>query len=295
MGAMTTGPTRRSADDSLPATLIPAALIEAWLSSHRSPNTRAAYGADLKTFRTWCAHQGAIPLRADAVMLLAFQAAREAAGDSPSTVRRRWASLSSFFTFALVHEATASNPALGISRPTVASGNPSPTTQLSPHAVAGYRAIAADLDPRLDALVGLLVADGLKLGEALALDVDDVIGRPPRVALAIRRRGAPQRIQLDVASGRAVRRCIGQRRTGPLFISRGSKESEPRRLTRFGADHLIRQLSTGEVDRVTANQLRRFHITSGHRDDHVDLDNVRERAGLADVRSVRRYLPPELT
>ena len=61
------------------------------------------------------------------------------------------------------------------------------------------------------------------------------------------------------------------------------------RLTRFGADHLIRQLRTDEAtEQVTANALRRFHITA-RRHGGADLDDVRDRAGLADVRSVRRY------
>ena len=55
---------------------------EAWLGTYASPNTRAAYRLDLETFGRWCAQSGSIPIRADAATLLAFQAAREAAGDS---------------------------------------------------------------------------------------------------------------------------------------------------------------------------------------------------------------------
>jgi len=40
---------------------------------------------------------------------------------------------------------------------------------------------------------------------------------------------------------------------------------------------------------VTANELRRFHISAVH-GAGADLDTVRDRAGLADVRSVRRYV-----
>ena len=223
---------------------------------------------------------------------VAFQAARELAGDSPSTLRRRWSALSSFYDFAVDNGAILTNPVLGAARPRTLAGDPSPTSELSPQAVADYRAIAAALDPRLDALVALLVADGLKLGEILALDVDDVQGRAPKTTITIRRRGATEQITLDVGSARAVRRCIGRRRDGPLLISnRTSTTGEAQRLTRFGADHLIRRLSRGGEHRVTSNQLRRFHITHAHRDD-ADLADVRDRAGLADVRSVRRYIRP---
>jgi len=229
-------------------------------------------------------------LRADAATLVRFQAARQAAGDSASTVRRRWSALSSFYQFALENDVTATNPALAAARPKVLTGDPSPTPLLSSQAVDAYRALAAALDPRLEALVALLVFDGLKLGEALALDIEDVTGRPPRMSLTIRRHGVAKRIALDPDSARAVYRCAGRRLGGPLFTSaRPSSQDQPRRLTRFGADHLIKQLNTSGEARVTANALRRFHITASH-EAGTDLDSVRERAGLAHVRTVRRYL-----
>jgi site-specific recombinase XerD len=268
-------------------------VTEDWLNGQTSPNTRAAYRSDLASFGRWCAQQGQIPLAADATTLVAFQTAREAAGDSPSTIRRKWSALSSFFDFAVSTDSMDANPALGADRPRVASGDPSPTLQLSPQAVAGYRSVAAALDPRLDALVALLVVDGLKVSEALALDISDVRGKPPITSVTVRRRGESKRVVLDAESARAVRRAAGKRRAGPLFATgRPSSSSRPRRLTRFGADHLIRQLSEeGTAERVTANALRRFHIT--HHSADAPLEEVRERAGLADVRGVRRYIVDE--
>ncbi len=264
-------------------------LTEQWLDRQRSDNTRAAYRIDLDTFSHWCAARGSIPLRADAATVVAFQAAREAAGDSPSTLRRRWSALSSFYDFVLEREAASANPTHGLMRPRVAGGDPSPTAQLSPEAVVAYRAVAAALDPRLDALVALLVADGLKLGEVLALDVGDIHGRAPKTIVTIRRRGVSKQIVLDPDSAHSVRRCIGRRRSGPLLTGRRSADGDPRRLTRFGADHLIRQLTADGDRRVTANELRRFHISTTHAADS-DLEGARDRAGLADVRSVKRYL-----
>jgi site-specific recombinase XerD len=266
--------------------------VEAWLRTQLSPNTRAAYRSDLDVFGRWCVRQGAIPLAADTSTLVAFQQAREAAGDSESTVRRRWSALSSFYAYAVDHHLATSNPVVGVDRPKVLTGDPSPTIQLSPEAVTAYRASATALDPRLDALVALLVSDGLKVGEALALDIDDISRNSSGTTITLGRRGESRRIVLDPDSAKAVRRCIGTRRTGPLFVSEKSTTSErPTRLTRFGADHLIRQLRTAnDAERVTANALRRFHIST-HESGGTVLDKIRERAGLADVRGVRRYLP----
>jgi site-specific recombinase XerD len=262
----------------------------AWLETHLAPNTQAAYRTDLETFGRWCAKNGSIPIRADVATLMAFQAAREAAGDSVSTLRRRWSALSSFYEFAVDNDVAETNPVLGAVRPRIPKGDPSPTMQLSAQAVDGYRAVAAALDPRLDALVALLVSDGLKIGEALALDIEDVNGRPPKTMVTIRRRGVSKQVVLNADTARAILRCAGRRRGGPLFTSnRTATVDPPRRLTRFGADHLIRQLTTDNEARVTANELRRFHITANH-EAGVDIDSVRARAGLADVRSVRRYV-----
>jgi integrase len=157
--------------------------------------------------------------------------------------------------------------------------------------VEAYLVAAAALDPRLDALVSLIVFDGLKLGEALALDVEDVRGRPPKVALVVRRQGSVRRIQLTARSARAVHRCAGRREGEPLFTAARSG-SPPHRLTRFGADHLLKKVDAAGAASLTANALRRFHVTAHHATG-ADLDAVRERAGVDDVRTVRRYLAQE--
>jgi integrase/recombinase XerD len=268
--------------------------LEGWLSTQTSENTRSAYRSDLEAFGDWCARRGAIPLTADSATLVAFQAAREVAGDSAATIRRRWSAMSSFYDFAVHHQLRATNPADGAERPKVESGDPSPTVRLSEEAVATCRAVAAALDPRLDALVALLVCDGLKVTEALALDIDDISGKSSKMTITVRRRGESKRIVLDHLTARAVRRCVGKRRTGPVFVSeRSSKADTPPRLTRFGADHLIRQLRTDDnTEQVTANALRRFHINE-HQLRGSALEEVRDGAGLADVRGVRRYATTE--
>ena len=255
--------------------------IQGWLDAQLSPNTRAAYRCDLEKFGDWCARQGAIPLTADTATLVAFQVARQAAGDSDATIRRRWSALSSFYDFAVERDLRAINPAVGVERPKVASGVPSPTVQLSDEAIFNYRATAAALDPRLDALVALLVCDGLKVAEALALDIGDVSGRSPTTTITVRRRGQTRRIVLDRDTAHAIRRCIGQRRSGPVFVNeRSSKSDAPRRLTRFGADHLIRQLRTDDAtEPVTANALRRFHIDAQQTAAHVVIGDVRVGPG----------------
>ena len=153
-----------------------------------------------------------------------------------------------------------------------------------------YLATAAALDPRLDALVSMLVRDHIKLEEALALIVDDISGRPPRTTVTIRRNGKTRRVALDESTARAVRRCVGRRTGQPLFISDHlARTRTPQRLSRVGADHLIRQLRDSNDERVSANELRRYYITSKHHNG-VALDDLRDDAGLSDTRSIARYV-----
>jgi site-specific recombinase XerD len=263
-------------------------LAEEWLSTQESTNTRSAYRADLAVFDRWCVRQKAIPLRISAADVASYQAACVDAGESASTIRRRSSSLSSFFQFALSRDVVAANPVTGSNRPPVELGDPSPTPSLRAASVESHLRDAAELDDRLHALVALLALDGVKLGEALALDVTDISGRTPRIAADVSRPGGRQRLVLHPEAGGAVRRCAAGRRSGPLFVS-GRPGGEPTsRLTRFGADHLIKRLPTNGTP-LTANALRRFYVSSSHAAG-VDIDEIRERAGLADARSARRYL-----
>jgi site-specific recombinase XerD len=267
-------------------------LLQSWLDSHGSLNTRSAYGSDLALFGRWCAGQNAIPLRVTAEDVAAYQAACDASGDSPSTIRRRSSALSSFFQFAIAHDAIVDNPVAGSERPQVASGDPSPTPALDADVMRQYLHDASQLDCRLHALVALLALDGVKLSEALSLDVTDIAASSRRVSAHVIRSGARVPLVLHPEAGGAVRRCADGRTAGPLLVSeqRSAAGGEPRRLTRFGADHLIKRLARHSGTPLTANALRRFYVSSTHAAG-VDIDHIRERAGLSDVRSARRYLP----
>ncbi|MEO6123736.1 MAG: site-specific integrase [Ilumatobacteraceae bacterium] len=255
------------ARDPAPTMASSARLVDAWLAGHESENTRQSYRIDLATFGSWCAQHRAVPVSADIATLTAFGVARQTAGDSDATLRRRWSSLSSFYRYAIESGVVASNPVDGIHRPVEADGIEPVTVPLSQNAVEAYLVMAAALDPRLDALVSMLVRDGIKVGEALAIDVDDIVGRSPRTSVTIRRNGKARQVMLAESTARAVRRCAARRTGQPLFTNdhRGRTRT-PQRLSRFGADHLIRQLRGSNDERVTANELRRYFITRKHHD-----------------------------
>jgi site-specific recombinase XerD len=154
-------------------------------------------------------------------------------------------------------------------------------------------AVAADA--RVAVLVQLLLGDGLRLSEALAIDHDDVSGSPRSKRVHVVRHGRRRLVVLSTATSKAVGRLQRSgRNRGPLLVAEPHRSTEPERLSRFGADFLIKQAarSAGIDHVVSANVLRRTHATMAHRaGEHID--DIRDRMGHRDVRTTRRYITPE--
>jgi site-specific recombinase XerD len=262
-------------------------LAGAWLYAHRSWNTRVAYEADLAWFAAWCRAQGTAPLAATQGDVERVRDDCASAGASPATVRRRLAALTSFFDYAHDAGAAGANPAESVERPERPPAG-APATALDDVGAGGLLAAAAALGPKHEALVCLLMLDGLKLGEALAADAGDLSAPPP--TLTLRRLGRSQTVALHATTAAALDAYLNGRDTGPLLL--GGRAKEPSRLTRFGADHLLKRASAraGLVEPVSANTLRRRFVSSAHRAG-ATLEEIRACLGHDDPRTTRRLLP----
>ena len=91
--------------------------VTAWLFTHRSENTRAAYEADLAHFAAWCANGGCVPMRVEDRDVARYRDDSVAAGASPATVSRRMSALASFYRHAEDAEAVDANPTDDVARP----------------------------------------------------------------------------------------------------------------------------------------------------------------------------------
>jgi site-specific recombinase XerD len=262
-------------------------LAAAWLAGQGTASTRAAYAADLAAFRAWCEGEAHDPISVGPEEVERYRGRCEASGASPATVARRLSSLSSFFTHARRAGAVSASPVSSEHRPATPA---SPTQDLAGDEVDALLAASARLGPRTEVLVGLLLFDGLKLGEVLAADASDV--RPERggatIELAQRRR--PVALRLDVRTADAVAAYLAGRTEGPLLLSRPVGRP-PARLTRFGASHLLEQAGdeAGLGRKLTANALRRSFVARAHQAGR-SLDALRRHLGHADVRTTRRHL-----
>ncbi len=151
-------------------------------------------------------------------------------------------------------------------------------------------AVADRINPRSAALIRLLMLDGLKVGELVRADADDIAGRPPRMTLTLRE--PPAVIELHIDTAAAVRAYLGRRRRGPLLLSeRRARESD--RLTRFGIDYIIKQAAAaaGLSEGLSGNTLRRHYVITAHQRGDAIAD-IQRHTGHADKRTTRRYLSP---
>ncbi|MGE4086437.1 MAG: tyrosine-type recombinase/integrase [Vicinamibacterales bacterium] len=262
------------------------ALVAAFGARQQSANTSAAYRHDLHRFGDWCAQQQLAPLEAAAPDVDRYRAECEAQGLSPATVSRRLASLSSFFSFAVTEGDLSVSPLAGTERPDAV---PSGTVALDGAQMAAMIAAGARLGAKTELLVDLLLLDGLKLGEVLAANAEDLADDG---TLTVHRRRGAVDLDLQDATAAAVGAYLDGRRQGPLLLS-DSPTHEPARLTRFGADYLLKRAAeaAGITQAVSANVLRRSYVGSAHRRGD-SVEDIRNHLGHQDSRTTRRHLDP---
>jgi site-specific recombinase XerD len=268
------------------------ALVGLWLDSFGSVNTRAAYGGDLAGFRQWCAGGGRLPLTATAEDLAAYFSWCEAAGATSATVARRMSALDSFFSFACRADVIGTNPTTAMDRPSIA--RTSSTAVLGDSEAAGLLRASDRLGAKTAALVRLLMVDGFRLGEVLAADAADFDAGAPKSALTLgRERRRSRTVALHPTTARRLVRYVGRRRRGPLLLSEAAGRDNDR-LTRFGADYLLKQVADAAQvrTRVSANTLRRRYVSAAIQAG-AHLADVRDRFGHRDARTTERYLDPE--
>jgi site-specific recombinase XerD len=263
------------------------ALAAAWLATHRSWNTRAAYEADLAWFADWCAQTGRSPLLATQDDIEQHRADCATAGAGAATIRRRLAALSSFFAYCT--DATGENPAANVERPDAAATTS--TAGLDADEAGRLDEAAEALGPKSALLVSLLMDAGLKLGEAIDADTDDFSTPPP--TLTIVRGGRPQAVPLPVKTAAAIASSLSGRTCGPLLLGNATSRA-PRRLTRAGANHIVKRVAqhAGIIKPVSANTLRRFYATNAFAKG-VHIDEIRSHLGHDDRRTTQRLLDPQ--
>jgi integrase/recombinase XerD len=269
---------------------VAADLAAAWLSSLRSPSTRAGYAADFARWAGWLAdHDGPAILAARFLHVEAYARYMrevEEPTPKPTTQARRLAAVSSFYRYAVKCEAIDRNPAHPelVDRPPTGPDHVKLTPALTEAEID--RLLVAASGPQDRALVLLLSTTAMRVSEALSLNVDTITTERGHTVVTVTGKGgkvntAPivPRLSVDLD---AIRQ---ERTTGPLFTAEHGG-----RMTRQGAARVLTRLGhrAGLGKPVTPHMLRASAITNAL-DDGVPPAVVQHMARHSSLSTTMRY------
>ena len=287
----------------------PSDFTEAWLRNRRlSEHTRDAYRRDIAGWLTWCAGRGLDPLRANFLdvneygrALESTLAVRSGRPLTPATVARRLSALSSWYDFLVKLRAVDANPVSGADRPRIDRDH-SATIGLTPDEVDALLAAAeAETGPtaaRNRAVIALLADLGLRVGELVSLNLDDLgaerghrsvrfVGKGGKVRRRALTPGTAYVLDAYLAARAAAQGVTVPQLTGPLLVT-----ATGGRLDRHSVFRLVRRLAQAAGipawAKLSPHSLRHAFATTA-RAEGVPLEDVQDAMGHADPRTTRRY------
>jgi site-specific recombinase XerD len=266
-----------------------ATVTAAWLASRKSPHTRKAYEREILAWFTWCAQTGRDPRdcrRAD-VDAFAVVTARHL---SPASLARRLSTISSWYRYCVSNDVIGRNPVEAVDRPTL-SPDASNTVGLTRQQLAAFMRAARQANhpnaTRDAALLGLIAELGLRVGEALALDLAHFGHTSGHRIVRVNGKGGKVRnLPIPPTLGRALDPHLTGRGPGPVFTT-----STGRRLDQPAVFRLVRRIAAAAeipgVGKLSVHSLRHSVATAALED--APLHAVQDLLGHADPRTTRRY------
>jgi len=242
----------------------------------------------MHTWFAWCGRAGLDPLAATFVNINTYgRWLEQDEGLSTATVARKLHTLSSWYGFLAKINALSGKPnPVGAADIPRVDRDHSTTIGLNPDEID--QLLAAATNPRDRALLTLLADLGLRVSEAVGLDVEHLTVES--AVPVIRYTGKGGKIfkrRVPPGTYDALRAYLGRRKTGPMFLSRYGN-----RLDRHAALRLVKAVAA-EAGLLNANDLSphslRHQFATAARDQGVPLEDVQDAMGHADPRTTRRY------
>jgi site-specific recombinase XerD len=233
------------------------ATLVGFLSGYRA-QTRVAYTLDLRQFTAWCLEHDRHLFDVRRVDIECFARDMEDHGRARATVARRLCTISGFYRYAEEEGVIAHSPAVHIRRPRV--DYESHVVGLDRNEVGALLVAAGLSSPRDHALVSLFALNGLRVSEAVGIDIDSLgLERGHRTLTVLRKGGKTVTMPLAPRVARAVDLVIGERCAGPVFLG-----ADGDRLDRHAAGRIVRRIArhAGIVNRVGPHTLRHAFITA---------------------------------
>lgn len=270
-----------------------------YLSGERavSAHTRRAYLGDVRSLLAHAASEGAsVPGDLELGMLRRWLGVQSQSGAARATLARRSATVRSFTAWALREERIAVDPALRLKAPKRERSLPGvlQSSQLT-RLLGQLEQSAADGEPlavRNRAIVELLYATGVRVGELAGLDIDDL--DPDRRTLRVLGKGNKERtVPYGVPAAVAVddwlrrgRPLLARENSGPaLFLGARGRRVDQRQVREL-VNRLLEAL--GDTSASGPHALR--HSAATHLlDGGADLRAVQEILGHSSLATTQIY------
>jgi site-specific recombinase XerD len=257
---------------------------------NRSAHTLDAYGRDVAQFGRFLQEQSVSLLMGINTSHISSWLARLAEqGISGASRGRKFYALRSFFDYLVATGQLAHNPSRGLEAPQGAKKEPRVLTKTEVKALQGV----AQPDPRNAAIVEVLLQTGLRVGELVALTLDDVVWAEENTVghLHVRQgKGDKDRlVALNTRAEKALKRYLKVRPQSAhqeLFLSK--RKAKPL----YSADvrAMLRKLyEQAGIKGATVHTLRHTFCTH-HAAAGTSLLVIQRAAGHASLTTTQRYL-----
>lgn len=261
-------------------------LLYAFLARYDVPNTRISYRRTLEHWIGWCREHSIDPLDVQRAHIEVWARwLEEHVGNQKSTVATKLHALASFYRYAHEEEIIERNPMRNVRRPHVSDDTT--TEWLDRFEMSRLiEAARTDRNPHAFGLVALCGLNGLRISEALGIDLADVVRERDYPCVRLLRKGGDRQIlSVCFTTAAALNTMIGDRTVGPLFVT-----ATGGRLSRSHAHRIIKRLvaRAGLTKRVSAHTLRHSYVTIAL-DLGANPQDVQTSTGHKDGRMLRRY------
>lgn len=257
-----------------------------FLAAYRG-KTRELYATNLKLWFRWCERHAIRPLEVSRAHIEVWaRELEERDGNKLSTVANKLNTVCRFYRMAKIDRHITDNPAEYIRKPSIP--RVSTTTGLTRSELLRCLDVAEKTDPQDHALWCLLAYNGPRIGEALALDVEDLgrVGGYRTIRVKREKGNRDADIPMAPRTSWAIDTMLGTRASGPLFRKRPHGE----RMDQKAANRIVHRIvkAAGIDKRITPHSLRHTHITLAL-NAGVSIRDVVNSMGYADARQVSYY------
>lgn len=234
-------------------------IVGGFLARYPVP-TRKIYRSHLKQWFDYCGLHGVDPLAAQRAHIEAWaRHLHEERGLKKSTVAAKLNCICGLYRFAALDGFIQVDPGAHVRRPKIEFI--SSTNGLSRSQLADVLKHAEAEGPMTYALMCLLAYNGLRIGECLAIDIEDLGHQRGYRTLHLpnRKGGKVSTLSLAVATAWAIEQILQGRQEGPLLLGRNGQ-----RLDVAAVRRTIKRLckKAGITKRITPHSFRHSYITA---------------------------------